>query len=97
MQIRAIGEREGVHQKIDLFEPFPRGGEEFLDLIVIADVDGMQPFIGKSSFGHGFANAPLGFLRIVHGQKSESAFGALPNGMLGDMRRDAAIVGDVED
>ena len=98
LQIGTIGERQGVDEKVDLFKPFPRGGEELLDLI--------HPCRRRMGCSHSSGNPPSAmalrtrrsrFLGIVHGQKPEPAFCALPNGMLGDMRRDAAIVGDVED
>lgn len=86
-----------MHQKIDLLKPLPCRGEELFDLVILGHIDRMQPFIGKPHFRHGLADPPLRFLGVVHRQKSEPAFGALPNRMMGDMRRDAAIVGDVED
>jgi hypothetical protein len=82
-----------MHEEIDRAELLLGGGEEFLDIFVLADVAWIKPFLTEPALLHRLANAAL---HLFHRQIPEATLGSLLDRVVGNVPRDAAIVGDVE-
>src|SRR6266576_3435227 len=57
----------------------------------------MKPGVGEAVLLHGALHAALGLFDVLHRQEAKTAGGPLLDHVVGDVRGNAAIVGDVED